>query len=45
MATIAAPHGQQPGLDGADRAMEFLRDIGKHFRVNKMIAKDAVAPG
>jgi tyrosyl-tRNA synthetase len=24
-------------------AIEFLRDIGKHFRVNKMIAKEAVA--
>ncbi len=24
-------------------AIEFLRDIGKHFRVNKMITKDAVA--
>ena len=24
-------------------AIEFLRDIGKHFRVNKMIAKDAVS--
>ncbi len=24
-------------------AIEFLRDIGKHFRVNKMVAKDAVA--
>jgi tyrosyl-tRNA synthetase len=24
-------------------AIEFLRDIGKHFRVNKMISKEAVA--
>ncbi|MFD8719622.1 tyrosine--tRNA ligase [Streptomyces sp. NPDC059629] len=24
-------------------AIEFLRDIGKHFRVNKMLAKDSVA--
>ncbi|GAA2666138.1 tyrosine--tRNA ligase [Streptomyces aculeolatus] len=24
-------------------AIEFLRDIGRHFRVNKMIAKEAVA--
>ncbi|MFF6998734.1 tyrosine--tRNA ligase [Streptomyces sp. NPDC008313] len=24
-------------------AIEFLRDIGKHFRVNKMIAKEAVS--
>jgi tyrosyl-tRNA synthetase len=24
-------------------AIEFLRDIGKHFRVNKMLTKDAVA--
>jgi tyrosyl-tRNA synthetase len=24
-------------------ALDFLRDIGKHFRVNKMIAKDAVS--
>src|SRR5919201_184413 len=24
-------------------AIDFLRDIGKHFRVNKMIAKDAVS--
>ncbi|MCM2418587.1 tyrosine--tRNA ligase [Streptomyces sp. RKAG293] len=24
-------------------AIEFLRDVGKHFRVNKMIAKEAVA--
>ncbi|QSB12581.1 tyrosine--tRNA ligase [Natronosporangium hydrolyticum] len=24
-------------------AIEFLREIGKHFRVNKMIAKDAVS--
>ncbi|WP_432138214.1 MULTISPECIES: tyrosine--tRNA ligase [unclassified Streptomyces] len=24
-------------------AIDFLRDIGKHFRVNKMIAKEAVA--
>jgi tyrosyl-tRNA synthetase len=24
-------------------AIDFLRDIGKHFRVNKMITKDAVA--
>ncbi|MDJ0344886.1 tyrosine--tRNA ligase [Streptomyces sp. H10-C2] len=24
-------------------AIEFLRDMGKHFRVNKMIAKEAVA--
>jgi tyrosyl-tRNA synthetase len=24
-------------------ALEFLRDIGRHFRVNRMIAKDAVA--
>jgi tyrosyl-tRNA synthetase len=24
-------------------ALDFLRDIGKHFRVNKMITKDAVA--
>ena len=24
-------------------AMDFLRDIGKHFRVNRMISKDAVA--
>jgi tyrosyl-tRNA synthetase len=24
-------------------AIEFLRDIGKHFRVNKMLAKEAVA--
>jgi tyrosyl-tRNA synthetase len=24
-------------------AIEFLRDLGKHFRVNKMITKDAVA--
>ena len=27
--------GQQPGLDGADEALDFLRDIGKHFRVNR----------
>ena len=26
-------------------AIDFLRDIGKHFRVNKMITKEAVAPG
>jgi tyrosyl-tRNA synthetase len=24
-------------------ALDFLRDIGKHFRVNKMLAKDAVS--
>ena len=24
-------------------ALEFLRDIGKHFRVNAMLRKDAVA--
>ncbi|MCQ4046595.1 tyrosine--tRNA ligase [Streptantibioticus rubrisoli] len=24
-------------------AIEFLRDVGKHFRVNKMLAKEAVA--
>ena len=24
-------------------AIDFLRDVGKHFRVNKMITKDAVA--
>jgi tyrosyl-tRNA synthetase len=24
-------------------AIEFLRDIGKHFRVNKMVSKDAVS--
>ena len=24
-------------------AIDFLRDIGKHFRVNKMLTKDAVA--
>ncbi len=24
-------------------AIDFLRDIGKHFRVNQMIAKEAVA--
>ncbi|MEV7423985.1 MULTISPECIES: tyrosine--tRNA ligase [unclassified Streptomyces] len=24
-------------------AIEFLRDIGKHFRVNKMLAKDSIA--
>ncbi len=24
-------------------AIDFLRDVGKHFRVNRMIAKDAVA--
>ncbi len=24
-------------------AIEFLRDIGKHFRVNKMLTKDSVA--
>src|SRR4030095_3427435 len=24
-------------------ALDFLRDIGKHFRVNQMIRKDAVA--
>jgi tyrosyl-tRNA synthetase len=24
-------------------AIEFLRDVGKHFRVNKMISKDAVS--
>jgi len=24
-------------------ALEFLRDIGRHFRVNRMIAKDAVS--
>ena len=26
-------------------ALDFLRDIGKHFRVNTMIRKDAVPPG
>ena len=26
-------------------AIDFLRDIGKHFRVNTMLAKDAVAAG
>ena len=31
-------HGQQPRLDGADcRRIEFLRDVGKHFRVNQML--------
>jgi tyrosyl-tRNA synthetase len=32
-------------LDWTDglSALDFLRDIGKHFRVNKMIAKDAVS--
>ena len=24
-------------------ALDFLRDIGKHFRVNKMLSKDAVS--
>ena len=24
-------------------AIDFLRDVGKHFRVNKMLTKDAVA--
>ncbi len=24
-------------------ALEFLRDIGKHFSVNQMLAKDSVA--
>ncbi|MCP9946297.1 tyrosine--tRNA ligase [Streptomyces somaliensis] len=28
---------------GGMSAIEFLRDIGKHFRVNKMLAKDSVA--
>ncbi|WP_433548281.1 tyrosine--tRNA ligase [Streptomyces sp. CA-294286] len=28
---------------GGMSAIEFLRDIGKHFRVNKMLTKDSVA--
>ncbi|MCQ0022199.1 tyrosine--tRNA ligase [Streptomyces somaliensis DSM 40738] len=28
---------------GGMSAIEFLRDVGKHFRVNKMLAKDSVA--
>jgi len=24
------------------KALEFLRDVGKHFRVNSMMAKDSV---
>ena len=28
---------------GSLSAIEFLRDVGKHFRVNRMLAKDAVA--
>ncbi|MFV2120941.1 tyrosine--tRNA ligase [Streptomyces sp. Act-28] len=28
---------------GGMSAIEFLRDIGKHFRVNKMLSKDSVA--
>jgi len=28
---------------GPMSAIEFLRDVGQHFRVNKMLAKDAVA--
>jgi tyrosyl-tRNA synthetase len=28
---------------GGMSALDFLRDIGKHFRINKMLAKDAVS--
>ena len=36
---------QQPGLDRGLSAIEFLRDIGKHFPVNRMLDRESVAPG
>ena len=36
--------GQQPRLDRADRrAIGFLRDVGKHFRMGRMLAKETVS--
>ena len=35
--------GEQRRLAGTiDRAIEFLRDVGKHFTVNYMLAKESV---
>ena len=39
----AAPDREQPRLDRPLSAIDFLRDIGKHFRVGKMLDKDAVS--
>ena len=39
----AARDGQQPGLDRAVSAIDFLRDVGKHFPVNRMLATEAVS--
>ena len=33
---------QQPGLDRRAVPLEFLRDVGKHFSVNVMLARDTV---
>lgn len=49
--SILKPDGQSSGsirvMDNADwltkyRFIDFLRDIGKHFRVNEMLAKESV---
>ena len=34
--------GQQHGLDAQVRYLDFLRDVGKNFPVNVMLAKDSV---
>ena len=36
------PDRQQPGLDRTADVLDFLRDIGKHFPVNRMLARDVV---
>ena len=41
--TNAATHGQQPRLDRALSAIDFLRDVGKHFRLSTMLAKETVS--
>ncbi len=38
----AALHGQQPRLAGKVTLIDYLRDIGKHFSVNAMMAKESV---
>ena len=35
-------HGQQLRLDRELSTIDFLRDIGKHFPVNRMLARDVV---
>ena len=37
--------GQQLRLDGQFGYLEFLRDVGKNFPVNVMLAKDSVKAG